>query len=195
MARLLAVAVLLALPALATTPRTSAAAQAPDAAAESAPESVATTEAQPAEADAAPPATRARLTGTLTAGAGEPGSAARPNYTSEPLDLTTSTLDVTVKLVVVLALAYGALWLLRRNSLGGALGRRTGDLQVLESATLAPNRAGYLVRAGDRRLLLGVTTNQITTLSAWDGDTVPATAPTFDTALEAATAAPQPPAR
>jgi flagellar biosynthetic protein FliO len=153
---------------------------------------LATQEPEPAAA----PAPAAQPT-RLTAGAAEPGAAsARPLYAAEPLDWPGATLDVTIKLVLVLALAYGALWLLRRNSLGGPLGRRAGELQVLESATLAPNRSVYLVRAGDRRLLLGVTTNQITTLSAWDDDGAPAaaTTPTFDTALDAATAAPRPPA-
>jgi flagellar biosynthetic protein FliO len=72
-----------------------------------------------------------------------------------------------------LALAYLTLALVKRYSLGATLGKRTGALRVIESTTLAPNRAIHLVNVEGRRLLLGVTSAQITTLAAWDGDGVP----------------------
>jgi len=62
------------------------------------------------------------------------------------------------------ALAYVALGAPRKYGLGQ---RRAPPsvLQVLESTTLAPNRSIYVVRVADRRLVLGVTTQQITTLA------------------------------
>jgi flagellar protein FliO/FliZ len=85
---------------------------------------------------------------------------------------------VTLKLVAVLALAYVTLWLVKRYSVGAPLGKRSSALQVIESTTLAPNRSIYLVNVEGRRLLLGVTASQITTLAAWDGAGVPQPIPT-----------------
>jgi flagellar protein FliO/FliZ len=96
---------------------------------------------------------------------------------AEPLDFPGAAVDVTLKLVAVLALAYVTLMLVKRYSLGPTLGKRSSALQVVESTTLAPNRAIYLVNVEGRRLLLGVTASQITTLAAWDGDGVPVPVP------------------
>lgn len=85
----------------------------------------------------------------------------------EPADWSGAALDIMLKLVAVLALAYLALAALRRYTGGAALGKRGGTVKVLETATLAPNRLLYLVRAGDRKLLLGVTPTQITALTTW----------------------------
>jgi flagellar biogenesis protein FliO len=41
-------------------------------------------------------------------------------------------------------------------------------LEVLDSTSLGPNRAVYVVRAGGKRLVLGVTQNQITALGELD---------------------------
>jgi len=99
---------------------------------------------------------------------------------------------VTLKLLAVLVLAYGALVLLRRYSLGSGLGRRAGALEVLESVALGPNRAIYLIRVGDRRLVLGVTATQITPLAVWEADASPALPPALDGGLASApTTAPE----
>jgi flagellar protein FliO/FliZ len=91
---------------------------------------------------------------------------------AEPLEWPALAVEMGVKLAIVLALAYGVLALLRRYTLGPQQGR-VGQLQVLEQSTLAPNRAIYLVRAGDRQLLLGVTPTQITTLTTWEHGPAP----------------------
>jgi flagellar biosynthetic protein FliO len=96
---------------------------------------------------------------------------------AEPLDFPGAAVDVTLKLVAVLALAYLTLALVKRYSLGATLGKRSSAMQVIESTTLAPNRSIYLVNVEGRRLLLGVTASQITTLAAWDGDGVPQPVP------------------
>ncbi|HLH25557.1 MAG TPA: flagellar biosynthetic protein FliO [Chloroflexota bacterium] len=106
-----------------------------------------------------------------------PAAAPAHPAASEPLDFPGAAVDVTLKLVAVLALAYVTLWLIKRYSLGATLGKRSGSLQVIESTTLAPNRSIYLVNVEGRRLLLGVTSSQITTLAAWDGDGVPQSVP------------------
>ena len=59
------------------------------------------------------------------------------------------------------ALLYVALAALKRYT-GGTAKQRGTLLDVLDSKTLAPNRSVYVIRAGDKRLVLGVTQNQIT---------------------------------
>jgi flagellar protein FliO/FliZ len=107
-----------------------------------------------------------------------PVAAAPPPPRAEPLDFPGAAIDVTLKLIAVLALAYLTLALVKRYSLGATLGKRSSAMQVIESTTLAPNRSIYLVNVEGRRLLLGVTASQITTLAAWDGDGVPQPVPT-----------------
>jgi flagellar biosynthetic protein FliO len=107
--------------------------------------------------------------GILTPRAGEAGSsitgeAQRPDLWDGP----GVAVDVLLKLLFVLGLAYALLALLRRFGPGAVWRDRQGQLRVLESANLAPNRTIYLVRAGDRQLLLGVTPTQITPLSEWE---------------------------
>ncbi len=117
---------------------------------------------------------------------GAPVAPAPSRYTDEPLDWSRAAIDVTLKLVAVLVLAYGALVLLRRYSLGSGFGRRAGALEVLESVALGPNRAVYLVRVGDRHLVLGVTPTQITPLAVWDADASPTVPPALDGVLSSA---------
>lgn len=117
------------------------------------------------------------VTGTPAGRVAEPVPGARPSDQSplsgvartgaegETFDLTGTTFDVTVKLVGVLGLAYLALAALRRYSQGVALGTSVSTLKVVESTTLAPNRALYVVQVGEQRLLLGVTPTTITTLA------------------------------
>jgi flagellar biosynthetic protein FliO len=103
--------------------------------------------------------------GAAPAAASSPAQALPTPEPAEPFDWTAALVDLAWKLVVVVVLAYGVLALLRRYSLVGLPGQRRGALQVQEAITLAPNRALYLVRAGNRRLLLGVTPSQITLLT------------------------------
>ena len=100
--------------------------------------------------------------------------------------------DITLKLLVVLLLAYLALAALRRYSFGAGLNRAGGAVQILETSTLAPNRVVYLVKAGDKTLLLGVTPQQITTLAEWpDGRSpLPAAADAAEPVAERAERAP-----
>ncbi len=101
---------------------------------------------------------------------GGPPPAGDVAATADPFDGPGAALDITLKLLAVLALAYVALGALRKYGLGHGLRRGDGLLQVLESTTLAPNRAVYVVRVGERRLVLGVTTSQITTLAELEAE-------------------------
>ncbi|MCC7106044.1 MAG: flagellar biosynthetic protein FliO [Chloroflexi bacterium] len=90
---------------------------------------------------------------------------------SDPFEWPSAAVELILKLLVVLALIYVALAALRRYSLGIGLTRRAGHLEVIESTTLAPNRSVYLLRVGDRHLVVGVTPSQITTLATMDDPT------------------------
>jgi flagellar biogenesis protein FliO len=92
------------------------------------------------------------------------GAAERPESPSMP----DAALDITLKLLAVLAVAYVSLALLRRSSLGTGFGKRDGLVQVLDSANLGPNRSIYYIKIMDKRLVLGATPTQISMLAAWD---------------------------
>jgi flagellar biosynthetic protein FliO len=83
---------------------------------------------------------------------------------SDPFDGPGAAMDLIVKLGAVLALAYVSLAALRKYTAGSASQRGT-LLEVLDSTTLGPNKSVYVVRAGGKRLVLGVTQNQITPLA------------------------------
>ena len=92
---------------------------------------------------------------------------------SDPFDGPAGAIDLFLKLGIVVALAYASLALLKRYTVGAA--RPTSLLQVLDSTTLAPNRSVYVVRVGEKRLVLGVTQTQISTLAELEPE-APATA-------------------
>ncbi len=86
---------------------------------------------------------------------------------TDPFDGPGAALDLTLKLGAVLALAYVSLAFLKRYT-AGSVSQRGTLLDVLDSKSLGPNRSVYVVRAGDKRLVLGVTQHQITTLAELD---------------------------
>lgn len=112
-------------------------------------------------------ASPAYQTASATAEPAAPVPTAMP---TDGLDGPGLGLDLMVKLAAVLGLAYISLALLKRYTFGNAGSQRGNALKVIESTVLAPNRAVYLIRAGDREVLLGVTPTQITQLSEWHAD-------------------------
>lgn len=86
---------------------------------------------------------------------------------ADPFDGPGAALDLTLKLGAVLALAYVSMAFLKRYT-AGSVSQRGTLLDVLDSKSLGPNRSVYVVRAGDKRLVLGVTQNQITALAELD---------------------------
>ena len=88
---------------------------------------------------------------------------------SDPFDGPGAAMDLVLKLGAVLALAYVSMAALKRYT-SGSVSQRGTLLEVLDSTTLGPNRSVYVVRAGQKRLVLGVTQNQITPLAELDPD-------------------------
>ena len=95
---------------------------------------------------------------------------------AQPLGMPESTapgfdfMDVGIKLVAVLALAYGSLMLLKRAGFGGATAASTSAspqrMRVVSSLALAPNRTVHVIKvAGGRTLLVGATPNAVNLLA------------------------------
>jgi len=82
----------------------------------------------------------------------------------DPVAEGTGTLNYMLWFGAVLALMYVSLAALKRYT-AGTMRQRGALLDVLDSKALGPNRSVYVVRAGDKRLVLGVTQHQITTLA------------------------------
>lgn len=78
-------------------------------------------------------------------------------------DLWGAALRLLVAMAIVVPLAYFAARLFSRRA-AGAGGR---VLKVLEAVPLGPNRGIYLVEAGDRILVLGMTPEQVNLLTEW----------------------------
>jgi flagellar biogenesis protein FliO len=99
--------------------------------------------------------------------------AAQPIGVAEPAGLNVDVLDLSLKLIAVLALAYGSLIVLKRLGIGGAgsapshgPSSSTEGLRVLSTLALAPNRSVHVVRAPDgKTLLLGATPAQVNLLA------------------------------
>jgi flagellar biosynthetic protein FliO len=82
----------------------------------------------------------------------------------DPFDGPGAAVDIILKLGAVLALAYVALAALKRYT-NSKVSQRGALIEVLDSTMLAPNRSVYVIRAGSKRLVLGVTQTQITALA------------------------------
>lgn len=85
-----------------------------------------------------------------------------------------SLLAIVLSIALVLALAWGALWLLKKwqdRALGGqAAGTGERGLRFVRALPLGPRERVVLVDVGGEILLLGVTAASITLLSRWDED-------------------------
>jgi flagellar biogenesis protein FliO len=92
--------------------------------------------------------------------------AAQPLGVQQAPGLGFDLADIGLKLIVVLALAYGSLLLLRRAGVGGAGASRGGGpiqaMRVVSSLALAPNRSVHVIKVpGGRTLLVGATPNAV----------------------------------
>ena len=70
-------------------------------------------------------------------------------------------------LCLVVVLAWGAVFLLRKSAIGQQFGEIGKTIRIAERTYISPKKAIYLVEIGDRTLALGVTEEQITALSEW----------------------------
>ena len=85
---------------------------------------------------------------------------------ADPLESTPFYfVGVFVKLVVVLLLIVASSVIFRRWSQPRAGGKKTRQVQLLETVRLAPKQALHLVSIGDQHLLVGATDQGITLIS------------------------------
>jgi flagellar protein FliO/FliZ len=69
----------------------------------------------------------------------------------------TSVTQVTVALVIVLAILFVIAWAMRRVKLSGLFGHRSQTtLELVQAINLGPKERAVLIKVQDRRLLLGV---------------------------------------
>jgi flagellar biogenesis protein FliO len=98
-------------------------------------------------------------------------AAAAPLGVAEPSALAGfDPIDIGIKLIAVLALAYGSLMLLKRFGYGGARSSRGKDaddeVRVVTSITLAPNRSVHVLKVpGGKTLLIGATPTNVNLLT------------------------------
>jgi flagellar biogenesis protein FliO len=103
-------------------------------------------------------------------------TAAAPIGVAEPSALAGfDPVDIGIKLIAVLALAYGSLMLLKRFGFGGARASRGNgaddEVRVVTSITLAPNRSVHVLKVpGGKTLLIGATPNSVNLLTELDAD-------------------------
>jgi len=103
-------------------------------------------------------------------------SAAPRGNRDNPLPAASLTLEVFVKLGIVLLLVYLSLYLLRRlQGVGQFTARR--QISLLETVHLSPRQKLHLVRVGERTLLLGATDHSLSFLAEVDLPPAPAAQP------------------
>jgi flagellar biogenesis protein FliO len=117
-----------------------------------------------------------------------PTPAAQPIGVPEPASGSFDFMDVGFKTIVVLALAYGSLLLLKRVGVGGGGAAKGGGaiqgMRVVSSLALAPNRSVHVLKVpGGKTLLVGATPNSvnlIADLGDLPADETPEVASFFD---------------
>jgi len=95
-----------------------------------------------------------------------PTPVAQPIGVPEPASGSFDFVDIGFKLIVVLALAYGSLLLLKRAGVGGGSVAKVGGaiqgMRVVSSLALAPNRSVHVLKVpGGKTLLVGATPNSV----------------------------------
>ncbi len=120
----------------------------------------------PLQSQAAPPA--ATATGTTPdatpAPAPAPDVSAAPPATGSavPGMSAGSLIGLLVKVGIVAALLALCLWALRKYAGSGPrLGGRTGAIQIVDTISVAQNRAFYVLDVGDRAVVVGATPQQL----------------------------------
>ena len=68
---------------------------------------------------------------------------------------------------LVILLAWGTVFLLRKSAFGQQFGVSGNHIRVVERFYLGPKKAIYLVEIGGRPLALGITDAAITSLTEW----------------------------
>jgi flagellar biosynthetic protein FliO len=92
-----------------------------------------------------------------------------PKASRDDLPMGKVVLDLFLKLLVVLGIAWVAIFILSKfKGTGAPLAGRRGYLKVLESVTLGTNRSIHLVRVGEKVMVIGATPEQVNTLGEID---------------------------
>lgn len=86
----------------------------------------------------------------------------------EPVYVT--ILSFIFKLAIVVALAYGTIFALKRFNVGSLQRSNNQRIKVVENTTLGANRSLHLVDVGSKRLLVASTTSQISLLAELQAD-------------------------
>lgn len=76
--------------------------------------------------------------------------------------------DLLLKTALVLAALYAALWAIRRFMGRGVIAPRGASILVIHSAHLGPGRSVHLIGVGDKMLLVGATSQQVSLLAELD---------------------------
>src|SRR5262249_53182423 len=87
---------------------------------------------------------------------------------TEPAGTSVDFIDLGIKLVAVLGLAYGSLMLLKKFGLRSSTATASGQpgMKVLSTLALAPNRTVHVLRTPTgKALLVGATPNQVSLLA------------------------------
>src|SRR3990172_2037911 len=84
-----------------------------------------------------------------------------------PWEWITLAVRISAVLAVIWAAVLAMRWYVARMS-GEATGRLTRSLQIVETRSLGPSRALYLVRLGSRAVLIGATSERINALMEID---------------------------
>lgn len=105
--------------------------------------------------------------------------------TAAPLSVSgvSSVSQVTVALVIVLAVLFVIAWGMRRAKLSGLFGHRSQTaLELVQAINLGPKERAVLIKVQDRRLLLGVAPGCVNLLAELSSDNTVAEATDANTA-------------
>ncbi|NLN76958.1 MAG: flagellar biosynthetic protein FliO [Armatimonadetes bacterium] len=91
---------------------------------------------------------------------------AEPAVKQEPVYIT--LLSFIFKLAVVVALAYGTIYALKRLNVGALKGNNSNIVKVVENASLGANRSLHIIEVGDKTLLISSTPSKINLLTEVD---------------------------
>ena len=106
-----------------------------------------------------------RDTTPLPAAVSHPSSVGAKHVASS----TGTFLRTGIGLLLVIALIYGVYWLLKRYN-GSKTGRSDGQMIVIATTALAPNRSLHLVSVGDELVLVGTSEQGVTPVRVYSED-------------------------
>jgi flagellar protein FliO/FliZ len=110
----------------------------------------------------------------LAAATSTPAALAQQATTAAATGLSGGLVQATLGLAIVLALIWGAAWLVRR--LAPAAGSVGSAIRIVAAQSVGPRERVVLIEVGEQWLLVGVAPGQVNALQALPKGAVPATA-------------------